>query len=95
MFRIKSEGQDFGWGIFVNFTKQRINPKMIQLGKEKKNKDLIDMLEKNESFFIMDMYLFVKNKLTIDNVLQPGDIRDRSDGKLGIVPVVLHPSNIH
>ena len=40
------------------------------------------------------MYLYVKDRLTSDNMCQPGNPKNK-DGKLGIVPVVLHPSTIH
>lgn len=95
LIRVKGEKQDFGWGVVVNFNKQKINPKLVQLGKEAKNKEFIDILTQNESHYILDVYLFVKNKLTSDNVLQPGNVRERNDGKLGIIPVVLSPQNIH
>jgi nucleoside-triphosphatase THEP1 len=42
----------------------------------------------------MDVYLFVKNRITTDNMIQPANVRDRSDGRLGILPVVLIHSNI-
>jgi hypothetical protein len=58
-----------------------------------KNKEYLDVLSKSETHYIIDVMLYVKNKLTSDNVLQPGDI-SKKDGRLGIVPVLLHHSNV-
>ncbi len=69
VIRVKSDKNDFGWGIVVNFTKQRINAKLSQLGREAKNREFIDILKENESHIVIDVYLFVKNKLSNDNVL--------------------------
>ena len=51
------------------------------------------MISKSEKHFILDILLYVKNKLTPDNVLQPGDF-SKKDGRLGVIPVLLHHSNI-
>ena len=51
------------------------------------------MLSQSESHYIIDIYLYVKNKLSSDNELQPGNPKEK-DGRLGIVPVVLHYLNI-
>lgn len=84
--------QDWGWGILVNFTKQKINPKnMKSLGK---NIELKQIMESNESHYILDVYLYVSDRLTKDNMVQPGNTSTK-DGRLGIVPVVLHPSTLH
>ena len=84
--------QDWGWGILVSFTKQKINPKNLKdLGK---NKELQQLLDNNESHYILDVYLYVSDRLTNDNMVQPGDPKAK-DGRLGIVPVVLHPSTLH
>ena len=84
--------REYGWGVLVNFNKQRINPKKF-LAAQNKNKEYLDILQQTESHYILDVLLYVKNKLTTDNLLQPGDFQAK-DGRLGIVPVVLHPSNI-
>lgn len=39
------------------------------------------------------MYLYSKDKLTSDAFLQPGNA-SKQDGRLGIVPVALHPTTI-
>lgn len=84
--------QDWGWGILVNFTKQKINPKNIKnLGK---NKELQQIMDSNESHYVLDVYLYVSDRLTNDNMCQPGNFKQK-DGRLGIVPVVLHPSTLH
>lgn len=58
--------QDWGWGILVNFTKQRINPKNIKdLGK---NPDLKSVIDSNESHYVLDVYLYVNDRLTNDNL---------------------------
>ena len=83
---------DWGWGVVVNYQKQRINPKKFVMGNSK-NKDYIDVLQKSETHYIIDVLLYVKNKLTSDNVLQPGDLL-KKDGRLGVVPVLLHHSSV-
>ena len=60
---------------------------------DSKNKEYLDVISKTEIHYIIDVLLYVKNKLTSDNVLQPGDFSAR-DGRLGVVPVLLHASNI-
>jgi len=84
--------QDWGWGILVNFSKQRINAKNInQVGRQ--NKELASIIEQNESHYVLDIYLYVKDRLTSDNTVQPGD-PELKNGRLGIVPVILHSSTI-
>ena len=58
-----------------------------------KNKEYLDVISKTEIHYIIDVLLYVKNRLTSDNVLQPGDY-SKKDGRLGVIPVLLHPSNI-
>lgn len=41
----------------------------------------------------MDVFLYVNDRLTGDNMCQPGNIETK-DGRIGIMPVVLHPSTI-
>ena len=65
---------------------------MNEIGR--KNKALQQIIEQNESHYVLDVYLYVKDRLTGDNMCQPGNI-EAKDGRLGIVPVVLHPSTIH
>lgn len=58
-----------------------------------KKKDYLDVISKTEVHYIIDVLLYVKNRLTNDNVLQPGDFT-KKDGRLGVVPVLLHPTSI-
>ena len=51
-------------------------------------------MESNEAHYILDVYLYVSDRLTNDNMVQPGNTTQK-DGRLGIVPVVLHPSTLH
>jgi len=51
-------------------------------------------MEQNESHYVLDVYLYVKDRLTNDNMCQPGTPALK-DGRLGIVPVILHPSTLH
>ncbi len=51
-------------------------------------------MESNESHYVLDVYLYVSDRLTNDNMVQPGNLTEK-DGRLGIVPVVLHPSTLH
>jgi hypothetical protein len=46
---------------------------------DSKNKDYLDVISKTETHYIIDVLLYVKNKLTSDNVLQPGDF-SKKDG---------------
>jgi hypothetical protein len=41
----------------------------------------------------VDVLLYVKNRLTSDYVLQPGDFA-KKDGRLGVIPVLLHHSSV-
>lgn len=84
-----NDTQSWGWGVVVSFSKQRINPKKFIMG-DSKNKDYLDVIAKTEVHYILDVLLYVKNKLTSDNVLQPGDFQ-KKDGRLGVIPVLLHP----
>ena len=84
---------DWGWGILVNFTKQRINAKNIQqVGRQ--NKALASIIEQSESHYVLDVYLYVKDRLTSENTVQPGDPTIKN-GRLGIVPVILDSSTVH
>jgi len=92
LLKIKSECVDWGWGILVSWTKQRINPKKFLMAANKK-KQGIDVLSQTENHYILDILLYVKNKLTSENLLQPGNPSEKN-GRLGVVPVILHHSNI-
>ena len=92
LLKISSDSVNWGWGILVSWTKQRINPKKIHAGSRAAQG--LDILGQTESHYILDCYLYVKNKLTSDNVLQPGDPQAK-DGRLGIVPVILHATNVN
>lgn len=58
-----------------------------------KNKELIDIVSNTEASYILDVYLYCKDKLTLDSFLQPGD-PIKKDGRMGIVPVLLHPTTV-
>ena len=92
---IKSDNkpaQDWGWGILVSFTKQRINPKNFnKIGKT--HRELVAAAEKNESHYVLDIYLYVKDRLSSENTCQPGDTKTK-DGRIGIVPVILCANTI-
>lgn len=88
----ENKQQEWGWGILVNFTKQKINPKNIKnLGK---NRELQQLMDSNEAHYVLDVYLYVSDRLTNDNMCQPGNVKTK-DGRLGIVPVILHASTVH
>lgn len=96
MIRVSIQSTDkeevWGWGILVNFSKQRINAKNIQqVGRQ--NKELATIIEQNESHYVLDIYLYVKDRLTSENTVQPGNPGEKN-GRLGIVPVILHSSTI-
>ena len=42
---------------------------------------------------MIDVLLYVQNKITADNFLQPGNFQQRN-GRLGAIPVILHHSSI-
>jgi hypothetical protein len=64
-----SEGTtSWGWGVVVNFQKLRINPKKFVMG-DSKNKDYLDVISKSETHYIVDVLLYVKNRLTSDYIL--------------------------
>lgn len=54
---------------------------------------LADVISQTESSYILDIYLYTKDKLTSDAMLQPGDPK-KGDGRLGPVPVLLSPSTV-
>jgi hypothetical protein len=43
---------------------------------------------------VLDVYLYVKDRLTSENTVQPGDPALKN-GRLGIVPVILDSSTVH
>lgn len=47
-----------------------------------------------EPSYILDVYLYCKDKLTNEALLQPGN-PEKKDGRMGIVPVLLHPTTVH
>lgn len=68
LIKVKSDENDWGWGIVVNFTKMKINPKSIEIGKQAREM-LQDISSSHESHYVIDVYLYVKNRLTSDSVL--------------------------
>lgn len=52
-----------------------------------------DILSTTESNYILDVYLYCKDKLTSEALLQPGNIKTK-DGRLGIIPVLLHHTTL-
>jgi hypothetical protein len=58
-----------------------------------KNRELQQVIENQEIHYIVDVYLYVSDRLTSENIVQPGDFK-KKEGRLGIVPVVLHPTTI-
>lgn len=55
--------------------------------------DLSDIKTTTEASFILDVYLYSQDKLTTDSFLQPGNPA-KQDGRLGIIPVVLHHTTV-
>lgn len=94
LIHVKTDKDDWGWGILVSFSKQRINTKNKDLFKKaSKYMKIDDITSKTESTYVLDVYLYSKDRLTSDVFLQPGNPM-KSDGRLGIVPVVMHTSTI-
>ena len=92
LIKIKSDQHDWGWGILASFSKQRITSKN-KSSFDFKNKGISDIVSQTESNYILDVYLYCKDKLTTDNFLQPGTPL-KKDGRLGIVPVLLHYTTV-
>lgn len=92
---IKTGKDDWGWGILVSFSKQKITAKNKALFKQKLKGggDLSEVKSHTEASFILDVYLYVKEKLTSEALLQPGNPL-KGDGRLGIIPVVLHHTTV-
>ena len=92
LIHVKTNKDDWGWGVLVSFSKQRITAKNKDIFKSKQN-NLDEIIDPTQPNYILDVYLYSKNKLTSDAYLQPGDPK-QGDGRLGIVPVILHHSTI-
>lgn len=92
MIHIKTDQFDWGWGILASISKQKINAKNKGQFEQKKN-GLNDILSTTESSYILDVYLYCKDKLTSEAFLQPGNAKTK-DGRLGIVPVLLHHTTV-
>ena len=92
MIKIKTDQFDWGWGILVSFSKQKITAKNKSQFEMKKSQ-LSDITSQSESSYILDVYLYCKDKLTADSFLQPGDPA-KKDGRIGIVPVLLHHTTV-
>lgn len=52
-----------------------------------------DVVSTTESSYILDVYLYCKDKLSSEAFLQPGDPKMKN-GRLGIVPVLLHHTTL-
>lgn len=92
LIHVKTDKEDWGWGILVSFSKQRITAKNKSQFKSKQSQ-LSEIKESTEATYILDVYLYSKDKLTSDAFLQAGNPL-KQDGRLGIVPVALHPTTI-
>jgi len=92
IIRIKTDKYDWGWGVLVSFSKQKITAKNKNQFDMKKSQ-LGDIVTQTEASYILDVYLYCKSKLTSDSFLQPGD-HLKKDGRLGIVPVILHSTTV-
>ena len=68
LIHVKTEKEDWGWGILVNFSKQRITAKNKSQFKSKQSQ-LSDIKESTEATYILDVYLYSKDKLTSDAFL--------------------------
>ena len=94
VIRIKTEVDDWGWGILAGFTKQRLRAKNKEtLLKSKHGDHLADIVSRTEQTYILDVYLYSKDKLTTEGTLQPGNPK-LGDGRLGLVPIALSPSTV-
>lgn len=68
LLHIKTEKDDWGWGVLVSFSKQKINAKNTNMFKKKTPK-LGEVKEKTESTYVLDVYLYSKDRLTTDAFL--------------------------
>lgn len=60
----------------------------------RQNKALASIIEQSDSHYVLDIFLYVKDRLTSENTVQPGDPTTKN-GRLGIVPVILDSSTVH
>lgn len=63
LLRVKSEKADWGWGVLLNFQKTRINIK------DRKKPIGFSKTYSEEGAYILDVGLFVKNKVSVANEL--------------------------
>ena len=68
LIHVKTDKEDWGWGILVSFSKQRITAKNKDLFKSKQSQ-LSDIKASTEATYILDIYLYSKDKLTSDAFL--------------------------
>lgn len=95
VIHVKTETDDWGWGILAGFTKQRLKAKNKEtLMKSKHGDHLSDIVSRTEQTYILDVYLYSSNKLTTDGTLQPGNPK-LDNGRLGLVPIVLSSQTLH
>lgn len=66
LIRVKTEQDDWGWGILSNIQRQRITAKNKQVFKGKRGAHLSDIISQSEVTYVLDMYLYCKDKLTMD-----------------------------
>jgi len=79
--------------VLASFSKQRITAKNKHQLESLKKSQMADIVSQTESSYILDVYLYCKDKLTSDAFLQPGN-PSKKDGRMGIVPVLLHPTTV-
>jgi ATP-dependent RNA helicase DOB1 len=79
--------------VLASFSKQKITAKNKHNFDNLKKSNLTDIVTQSETSFVLDVYLYCKDKLTSDAFLQPGNPQ-KKDGRMGIVPVLLHPSTV-
>ena len=93
VIRVKTKQQEWGWGVLAGYAKQKLTAKSKE-GLVTKGDSLVDIVSGSESQYILDVYLYSKDKLTSEGLLQPGNVK-KQDGRLGAVPVILSDSTIH
>jgi len=68
LIKIQTDQHEWGWGVLASFSKQKITAKNRNQFEMKKSQ-LSDIMAQAESSYILDVYLYCKDKLTSESFL--------------------------
>ncbi len=88
LIHVADEVADWGWGVLVNFTKKRLEPrgKVQELAQAKDESSGVTRL--TEEVVILDVLLYVQKKMSQERTLLPASV-EAKNGTLGTVAVLL------